>query len=137
MVANQRFARFQNQLKDVERSTSKFWKKIIIQHIQGKKILVTYSNILKFIKIGCDCFPLVRCTRKDVGTLCFYLLHLSLPYLPVQPITDYWIIFIPTETTCMVWLLQNAKIDQHQNPSTIFLFFFRIVQPNKANYKFN
>jgi len=60
--------------------------------------LVTYRNILKFIKIGSNCFPLVWCARNNLGTSCFPFLHLnhfSFPYFSIQPVTNNGIIFIP------------------------------------------
>lgn len=88
-------------------------------HARGQTDYETYRNILKFIKIGCHSFPQVCCTRKNVGTLCLRFLHLNFPYLPIQSMTNYRIIFIPALTTFTKWLnpyyttMQKAqKLDQ-------------------------
>lgn len=68
-------------------------------------VSITYRNIQKFIKIGSNCFPLVGCIRKNLGTSWFpflHLNHLSFPYLPIQPLTNILVIFIPALIKCHV-----------------------------------
>jgi len=81
-------------------------------------VSVTYRNIHKFIKIGSNRFPLVGCIRKNLGTSWFpflHLNHLSFPSLPIQPMTNILVIFIPALITFHV----NKKKKKNRDKCTL------------------